>query len=509
MQEQRPDPRSRAPGSRPAQPASRPRCATAPQAPGSRPRHRRRATTAVRSGPLRPSGRVRRPDRANPRSPYSPSASGAALGIGSGRGGYRHRATIAWPAGAAKRSPAASSAPIIAGDQPGRARRPAGVDRKARRRARGRAFDRRGQRRRGQLALAHQLGGAERGQTLGPQGLFGLAPGGERHQHRARPRRQQVEDGVVAGLADRNPAGAQQRRRNRRGTARSATPAGALARSAAKSPSGRFVPVMSRQGRWPGTRRGGRRAPLRAAPARPRRRRPRRGSRRQGTARKVRTGPRRRPTFRCSQARRDGLARHSRYRRAGRRYRGPAENSRRTGSARDRHGPARGRCRGGRDRRSRDAAADRRARRRCRAPSRGSAGRHGAARAAAISGSSSKRNARRANGNPSRTTASGRDAAKTASSASRRRSRSRSSIGAPASSISAKLASRARSGGSWTSATAGSCGRLCGMPPETTVTAIPCSTRASAMRSARCRCPIPSRCCTQNSTERFAGGSPA
>ena len=133
----------------------------------------------------------------------------------------RHCATMAWLAGAAKRSPADSSSADHLSDQPGRARRPAGVDRKDRPRARGRAFDRRGQRRRGQLAFAYQLGGAERGQTLGPQGLFGLAPGGERHQHRARPCRKQVEDGVVAGLADRNPAGAQQRRRNRRGTARS------------------------------------------------------------------------------------------------------------------------------------------------------------------------------------------------------------------------------------------------------------------------------------------------
>ena len=53
------------------------------------------------------------------------------------------------------------------------------------------------------------------------------------------------------------------------------------------------------------------------------------------------------------------------------------------------------------------------------------------------------------------------------------------------------------------SVTAGSCGKLCFMPPETTVTAMSCSTRASAICSARWRCPIPSRCCTQNRTERF------
>ncbi len=78
-----------------------------------------------------------------------------------------------------------------------------------------------------------------------------------------------------------------------------------------------------------------------------------------------------------------------------------------------------------------------------------------------------------------------------ASNASRRRSRSRSSIGAPRSSINAKLASRARSGGSWTSVTAGSRVRLCGIPPETTVTAIPRSTSASAMRSVALQMPDP------------------
>ena len=98
------------------------------------------------------------------------------------------------------------------GDDPGRARRPAGVDRDSDRRARRRALDRRRQRRRRQLALAHHFGRAERGQTLGPQRLLGLALGGERHQHRARASRQHVQHRVVAGLTYRHPASAQQRR---------------------------------------------------------------------------------------------------------------------------------------------------------------------------------------------------------------------------------------------------------------------------------------------------------
>ena len=108
--------------------------------------------------------------------------------------------------------PAALRAPIISAiNWAERAAPPVSIARLGRGRAR-RAFDRRGQRRRGQLALAYQLRGTKRGQTLGPQGLLGLTPGGERHQHCARACRQQVQDGVVAGLADRNPAGAQQRR---------------------------------------------------------------------------------------------------------------------------------------------------------------------------------------------------------------------------------------------------------------------------------------------------------
>ena len=131
-------------------------------------------------------------------------------------------------------------------------------------------------------------------------------------------------------------------------------------------------------------------------------------------------------------------------------------------------------------------------------------GRGVAACAAAISGSNSKAKARRANGKPSMTTASGRAAANAASNASCRRARNVSPIGWPASSTSAKLASRARTGSSCTTRTLGSAANsAAGGPPLTRVTVMPSCASAPAIRSERCRCPMPSRYCTCNRTDRL------
>jgi hypothetical protein len=113
------------------------------------------------------------------------------------------------------------------------------------------------------------------------------------------------------------------------------------------------------------------------------------------------------------------------------------------------------------------------------------------------SGMSSKRSDRRPNGNVSKITAAGSTASKVAMSCSDREARYASSIGVKLASRSGmKLASETRIGGNCTTFTPRGMRPPIAMPPLTSVTSNPMSASASAMRRARIRWPMPSRCWT-------------
>ena len=174
--------------------------------------------------------------------------------------------------------------------------------------------------------------------------LLGLALVGKRHQHRRRAGGKDVEDGVVAGLADRNLAAPQQLRqigpealdddagRQLRGQR------GELRRSGRLGPASRRQPASARQPR--------RRAASAAAQQRAADRTA--AGRDQDLA-----GARASAAMAASSGGRVGCARHSRCRRAGRRLPAQAESSLRAGSDPGRHAPAPRRNRRARGRRSR------------------------------------------------------------------------------------------------------------------------------------------------------------
>ena len=143
-----------------------------------------------------------------------------------------------------------SSAPIISAMIARRARRAAGVERDRRRVARGGPLDRRRPGSRRQLALAHQFGGAQRGEPLGPQQLLGLAFRGERHQHGAGARGEDIEHGIVAGLADRDAAARATAPGNRGANRSTTTPARRVAGARRRNPApAGCVPASSRHGK--------------------------------------------------------------------------------------------------------------------------------------------------------------------------------------------------------------------------------------------------------------------
>jgi hypothetical protein len=113
------------------------------------------------------------------------------------------------------------------------------------------------------------------------------------------------------------------------------------------------------------------------------------------------------------------------------------------------------------------------------------------------SGINSKRSDRRPNGNVSKITAEGFTASYVESRRSRLESRYASSIGTKLASRSGmKLASDTRIDGNCTTLTPRGIRPPMAMPPLTSVTSNPTSASASAMRRARIRCPMPSRCWT-------------